>query len=193
MKKTCLLCLLILAVCAANANAWPRWRHKPRHKVNTPAENRMDKNNDGWVQPREAAAARHHAYYRNRADVNRPWEQAADRNNDGVVDGTELRKFHLRHLDANHNGRIDSAERTAYWDRRWTVNTAVERKYDANGDGFLEWPEAREMLRDKHALIVTHGQAKVDTDLELEFDANDDGILDRAEAVALLAALDADD
>lgn len=49
------------------------------------------------------------------------------------------------------------------------------------------------MLKAKHALMATGGQAKVDTDLELEFDANGDGVLDGSEAPALAAALAAVD
>jgi hypothetical protein len=178
-----------------NADARPKPPGPRAHDrvVDTPREARADRNHDGVVGPREAAAARRHAYLRKRSDVDRPWEQAADKNNDGHVDGAELRAYHRAKLDANGDGKIGPAERAAYWHRRWVVNTPFEKKYDKNGDGYLEWPEARELLKDKHTLILTDGQAKVDTDIELEFDANDDGVIDRAEAADLKLALDAAD
>ena len=194
MTRNCwILCLLLIVAYAFDAKAWPRKPPPPRPAVNTPAERRMDKNRDGWVQPKEAARAKRHGYFRPSAVVDRPWERAADRDNDGFVDGPELRAYHLAHLDANGDGRIGRAERIAYWHRRWRVNTAVEKKYDRDGDGYLEWTEAVEMLKAKHALVATGGQAKVDTDLELEFDVNGDGVLDRSEAPALAAALAAVD
>ena len=107
------------------------------------------------------------------------------------MDGAELRAFHIVKLDANGNGVIEPGERDHYWRRRWVVNTPVEKKYDHNGDGYLEWPEAKEMLKHKHALIMSGGLVKVDTDLELEFDANANGIIDASEAPALKAAIDA--
>ncbi len=193
MKKCLFLCLLVSVACVFEAGAWPHKRAKANPKVNTSAEKQMDRNRDGWVQPKEAAAAKHHGYFRHRAEVNRPWESAADRDNDGYVDGAELRAYHLVQLDTNHDGRIGKAERISYWHHRWIANTELERKYDQNGDGYLEWPEAVEILKDKHALIMTRGRAKVNTDLELEFDTNDDGVIDRSEAPALLTAIEAAD
>lgn len=139
MPTKCLvLCWLLTGAFAFDAEAWPRKPAKARPAVNTPAERRMDKNHDGWVQPKEAARAKHHGYFRSAAAVDRPWERAADRDNDGVVDGQELRAYHLAGLDANGDGRIGRAERLAYWHRRWRVNTEIEKKYDQDGDGYLE-------------------------------------------------------
>lgn len=94
-------------------------------------------------------------------------------------------------LDRDGDGRIEPVERKAYWlSRKAKVNTPVERKYDADGDGFLSGDEAREMLRARLALVRTHGQAKVDSALEAEYDDNDDGVIDAAEAKDLAAAVE---
>jgi Ca2+-binding EF-hand superfamily protein len=72
---------------------------------------------------------------------------------------------------------------------RAKVNTPIEKKYDANGDGWLQPDEVREMLKDKQAIIKTHGKAKVDTELEARYDANGDGIIDANEAKAMAGDL----
>ena len=67
--------------------------------------------------------------------------------------------------------------------------TSVEKKYDANGNGYLSPVEAKELLKDRLRLVRTHGRAKVNTPLEREFDANNDGIIDRKEAEAIKEAI----
>jgi hypothetical protein len=66
----------------------------------------------------------------------------------------------------------------------------MEKKYDADGDGWLTGDEAKEYMKDRLRLIHTNGRAKVDTDIEKEFDANGDGIIDRSEAQAIRDALE---
>lgn len=148
-----------------------------RERVNA----RADADKDGKVEPAEARKAREEA--KKAAVVDRPWEAKADLNKDGKVDLVELRKFHRVALDANNNGVIDAAERTAFWVlRKSKVNTPAEAKYDTNGDGFLTGDEARQFLRDRAILIATKGKAKVSNPLEAEFDADNDGIIDPSEA-----------
>lgn len=179
-----------MALADAVSQVPPRVRQ--RAKVNTPREARADKNKDGHIDPAEAKFIKRDAYLRNRSDVDRPWEKDADKNDDGKVDAVELRAFHISKLDANGDGHVDPAERRLYWTKKWrVVDTAIEKKYDKDGDGFLDWTEAREMLKDRLVLIQTDGKAKVDTDIELEFDANGDGVIDKAEAPALRAAIEA--
>lgn len=185
MKRTslCIVSGTILAAClvASVAFAGPK-AAKFRH---------ADKNKDGKIGPREAAIVKHNAYLRNRSDVDRPWEAEADKNGDNKVDAVELRSFHVAKLDKNGDGKIDGVERRLYWlDKRAVVNTDVEKKYDADGNGYLSWDEAKEMLKDKLVVISTRGKAIVSNDIEMEFDTNDDGIIDASEAPALRAALE---
>jgi hypothetical protein len=92
--------------------------------------------------------------------------------------------------DTNKDGRVDKAEFNRWKSSRSKVNNAVEKKYDANGDGYLQPQEAKEMLKDKHAIINTDGKAKVDSAVEAEYDTNKDGVIDAKEAEALKAALE---
>ncbi len=168
-----------------------RWETKQKSVVNTPWEAKADVNQDGHVGPKEAATARRSLYIRELSVADRPWEKKADANADGRVDLKELRIYHVSQLDANQDGRITVVERRAYWvQKRSVVNTALEKKYDTNGDGYLSWDEGRELLKDRLTVIKTDGQAIVNTDLEMEFDANGDGIIDRKEAPAVQQALE---
>lgn len=149
-----------------------------------------DRNKDGVVTPREANKERQWEHQQ-KAIVSQPWEARADADHDGRVEPAEVRGYRLRVIDADHDGKITVAERRVYWvGWRAAVNTDVERKYDANHDGILEWVEAREMLRDRLRIIETDGRAIVNTDLEREFDDNGDGVIDRDEAAELKAALE---
>jgi hypothetical protein len=58
----------------------------------------------------------------------------------------------------------------------------LEKKYDANVDGWLEPAEVKEMLKDRYTLIKTKGKAKVDTAIEEDYDKNEDGVIDAQEA-----------
>lgn len=192
-----LIAAFAVACFADSASAWPLFRgrkadrnkdgrvdaneRRMESKVNTPAEARADKDHDGKVEPAEAKRAGDAE--KDAAVVNRPWEARADANKDGKVDAVELRRFHRDVLDANNDGTIDAAERKAFWIlRKAKVNTAAEKKYDKDGDGFLTGDEARQFLRDRALLIISKGKAKVSSPLEEEFDANNDGIIDSAEA-----------
>ncbi len=144
-----------------------------------------DKNKDGVIDKKEW---RMEEKWENkqRSKVNNWWEKRADTNNDGVVDSNELsawKKLTKEQIDLNNDGVIDAKEKRMCWRHaRSRVNTALEQKYDANSDGWLEPSEVKELLKDKHALIKTHGKAKVDTEIESEYDVNKDGIIDAEEA-----------
>ena len=89
-------------------------------------------------------------------------------------------------MDHNGDGKVDKKERKRYWAKhKAKVNTDLEEKYDADGDGYLSKSEAKEMLKDRLRVINTHGRAKVNTELEAEFDADGDGIISRHEAKAM--------
>jgi Ca2+-binding EF-hand superfamily protein len=149
-----------------------------------------DQNKDGVVTPREMKKEVQ-LEKRHDAVVNTPWEKQADANGDGRVEPAEMRAYRLQVIDVNRDGKITVEERRAYyvtWKR--VVNTEVEKKYDMNGDGYLQWPEAREFLKDRLTIINTDGKAIVSTDIEREFDGNGDGVIDASEAVQLKEVLE---
>jgi len=183
MYKNLLLCLFVvmLSLCLVGlvlANP-PTPADKFKH---------ADKNKDGVVDKKEMHMEKQWEQ-KQHSKVNTWWEKRADTNGDGKVDSNELtawKKLEKEQLDLNNDGIIDAKEKRLYWKNSSTrVNTAVEKKYDTNGNGWLEPAEAKEMLKDKHTLIKTNGQAKVDTDLEAEYDTNGDGVIDANEAGAL--------
>lgn len=164
------------------------WEHRQKAKVNTKWEAKTDADKDGVVEPAEIAARRQ--YIREKSVVDRPWENAADANNDGKVDLKEVRVYHVTQMDTDHDGSITVTERSAYWTKtKAVVNTELEKKYDADNDGYLSWVEGKELLKDKLVVVNTKGKAIVNTDLEAEFDANGDGVIDRVEAPAVQSAL----
>ncbi|HAZ09570.1 MAG: hypothetical protein A2047_01880 [Omnitrophica bacterium GWA2_41_15] len=114
------------------------------------------------------------------------WKKKADTNNDGVVSEEEVgawKKLCNEKMDLNKDGKIDQKEKRKCWRHaKSKVNTAVEKKYDSNQDGWLQESEVKEMLKDKHELIKTKGKAKADTEVEKEYDVNKDGVIDSNEA-----------
>jgi hypothetical protein len=175
-----LLAAVVLVSSASPAQAW--WRSRRAAHA--------DHNRDGVVTPREV----HHEQqweHRQVSKVNTPWEHRADVNGDGRVEPAEYRAHHLKVFDGNHDGVITVVERHTYW-TGWKalVTTDLERKYDMNHDGYLEWPEAKLLLQDRLRIINTDGRAIVDTDLERDFDENCDGVIDRTEGAAIREALE---
>jgi len=86
--------------------------------------------------------------------------------------------------------QVDSNAQMHRWQRRHQkVSNNVEKKYDSNGDGYLQPQECKEMLKDKQTIINTNGKAKVDSAVEAEYDTNKDGVIDAKEAEALKEAL----
>ena len=157
----------------------------------SPAEARFqhaDRNKDGVVDKKEMHMEKQ---WENRqsAKVNTWWERRADSNGDGVVDANELaawKQLTKERLDLNNDGIIDAQERRLSWRHaRARVNTALEKKYDANSDGWLEPAEVKELLKDRYTLIKTQGKAKVDTAIEEDYDTNEDGVIDAQEAKAM--------
>ena len=144
-----------------------------------------DKNKDGVVDRKELTKEKQ--WEKNKkASANTWWEKRADTNNDGKVSSEELsawKKLKKEKIDLNNDGVIDAKERRLSWRHaKSRVNTEVEKKYDANGDGWLEPAEVKQLLTDKHTIIKTRGKARVDTELESEYDANNDGVIDLPEA-----------
>jgi Ca2+-binding EF-hand superfamily protein len=176
--------MLAVVVSVVNAQAQP----KP-----VPPAKRLqhaDRNDDGVVTPREMNKEKQWEH-KQLSTVNQPWEKRADANGDGKVEPAEARIYRLQVVDVNKDGTITVEERRAYyasWKR--VVNTEAEKKYDASGDGYLEWPEARAFLKDRLTVINTDGKAIVNPDIEREFDDNGDGVIDRSEAVQLKEALE---
>ena len=120
----------------------------------------------------------------------------ADRNKDGVVDKREFRmekqweqkqeRLKKTGADLNGDGVISPREKRLKWrHEHCNVNTPLEKKYDENGDGWLQPQETKEFLKDRYTLIKTNGKAAVDSPIEKEYDTNEDGIIDAQEAEAL--------
>lgn len=149
-----------------------------------------DRNDDGVVTAPEMKKEKQWEHVQ-RSTVNQPWEERADTDHDGRVEPVEARAHRLQVIDVNKDGSISVEERRAYygsWKR--VVSNDAERKYDANGNGSFEWPEAREYLKDRLTIINTDGKAIVDSDIEREFDDNRDGVIDGVEAAQIKEALD---
>jgi len=151
-----------------------KWEHKQREKAGERAKEKWE--------------------HKKPAEVKNWWHKRADANNDGVVDSTERsawKKLSKERIDLNNDGVIDPKERRLSWRHgRSRVNTAVEKKYDANSDGWLGPDEVKEMLKDKQTMIRSRGKAKVDSAVEAEYDADNDGIIDATEAKAMKEDLD---
>jgi Ca2+-binding EF-hand superfamily protein len=148
----------------------------------------VDKNKDGVVDKKEMQVEKTWEH-KQKAQVNTWWEKRADTDGNGKVDANEVsawKKLEKERIDLNNDGTIDAKERRLCWRHaRSRVNTALEKKYDANADGWLEPAEVKELLKDRYTLIKTKGKAKVDTELESTYDTNEDGIIDSNEAEAL--------
>ena len=174
-----IIMVLALAVFVSEALAKPPVEARFKH---------ADKNKDGVVDKKEIHMEKQ---WENRqsAKVNTWWEKRADTNNDGKVDSNELaawKQLTKERIDLNNDGVIDAKERRLCWRHaRSRVNTALEKKYDANSDGWLEAAEVKEMLKDRYTLIKIKGKAKVDTAIEEDYDTNEDGTIDTQEAEAM--------
>ncbi len=146
---------------------------------------KADKNADGTIDQKEWKMEQQREHEK-RSQVNNWWEKRADTNNDGTVDKTELANWKTtskERIDLNGDGTIDAKERRLSWRHgRSKVNTDIEKRYDANGDGWLSPDEVRNLLRARAELIKTKGKAKVDSTVEEEYDGNNDGVLEAPEA-----------
>jgi Ca2+-binding EF-hand superfamily protein len=176
-------------------------------KVNTPGERKYDANKDGVLsgaEAREFMADRLRLINTNgKAKVNTAIERKFDANKDGIIDRNEAgalrdaigqRRIVDKHweklADFNKDGVIQHAEARKFWTAaKSKVNTRFEKKYDADGNGWLSGKEAREMMIDRLRIINTHGKAIVNTKLEKTFDANGDGVIDKSEAQAIRESL----
>ncbi len=161
-----------------------------RAEVDKAWEKKADKNDNGTVDPGERAIAARKKYLAERSEVDKAWEEKADKNDDGTVGKMELKQHRAKVMDKNGDGTVDKVERKAWWKkRRSKANTALEKKFDADGDGYINGDEAKTLLRAKLRRINASGKARVDSDIEEEFDANGDGYLSREEAKAMKEAM----
>ena len=164
-----------------------KWENKNKERV------RADKNKDGVVDKKEKEMAKEKIGEKEQK-ANAWWKKQADTNGDGIVSDAERstwKKMAKERIDLDGDGLISSKERRLAWRHaKSRVNKPVEEKYDANGDGWLEPAEVKEMLQAKHALIKTKGKAKVDSEIEEAYDSNNDGVIDKNEAGALKEDLD---
>jgi hypothetical protein len=144
-----------------------------------------DRNDDGTVDQKEMKMEKKWGN-KQRSKVNAPWGEKADANKDGIVDkngAASWKSGQKERIDLNNDGVIDPKERGMSWKHsRIKVNKPIEAKYDADGNGWLEPEEVKQMLQDKHTIIKTKGKAKVDTEIEAQYDDNKDGVIDASEA-----------
>ncbi len=142
---------------------------------------RADINKDGVVDKKEKKAES--AWERKkRLEADEPAERGPDLNKDGVVDGNEVRLWREK-IDVDNDKVVDPGEkRLAELREESSVNTVIERKYDLNSDGQLDAVEKAELFKDKQAIIISEGKARVDTYQEQLYDTNRDGLLDAQEA-----------
>lgn len=161
-------------------------RNVPRSTVDTEKKAKMDKNDDSRGGPKEILEAKTAEYLKEDSEVDTKWEKKTDTNDDGVVDRSEIEDRY----DRNDDGKITPQEaRTALQRQQAKVSNPFERRYDADGNGWISHQERREMAKAKLRLIDTHGKAKVDTPWERTFDKNNDGVINRQEAVLMRNAL----
>lgn len=149
-----------------------------------------DRNKDGVITPRERRWE-HRWETRKRSKVSCAWERRADIDGDGWVEPAEIHTWRLKTRDLDNDGIITVVESRTYWTAwRNVVTMPIEQNYDANGDGYLDWSEAQELLNAKIRIIETDGRAIVDTEIEREFDSNGDGVIDPEEAEEIREALE---
>ncbi len=117
------------------------------------------------------------------------WQKLADKNQDGNVDMQELeawKKLERERIDLNGDGVVSPKEKRLCWRHaRSKVNTNLERKYDQNGNGWLETNEVKELLKSRYKYVKSNGKASVDSSIEEGYDADANGIIDSKEAQAL--------
>ena len=192
MKKTIVWVCAVVLVCSVfqgvlyAKNGGKKFKH-------------ADRNKDGVISPKEfhkekkwEEKERKERKIKKVEKANKKlnwWEKRADTDGDGIVDKKERsawKKLQKERIDMDGDGVISPKERRLCWRHaRSRVNTNLEKKYDANKDGWLESAEVREMLNAKQALIKSKGKAKVDSTIEEEYDINKDGTLDKKEAKVL--------
>lgn len=150
MKKRIVLgILMVVTLAMAIGDVYggdqQRKRSQVRRKsrVNTKWEKHADKNEDGRVDRKEAKDAKEE-YLEKRSEVDRKWEERADRNDDGTIDENELKDWR------NFKKR--------------KVNNSIEKKYDADGDGFISKEEAKTMYENRKEWLEENRKAKEATE-----------------------------
>ena len=171
---TILIVLFVFSFLLFSVNADAQRGARARH---------ADRNKDGTIDRKEW-------------NMEKQWEhkqrtkKKADADGDGTVSATERYEWKEQvreRLDTDDDGTISSDERKA---GRAVVNTAKEKAYDANDDGYLDEDEIEDMREANKAMIKSKGKAKVDTDTEETYDANDDGVINKEEAEVMKEALE---
>ena len=69
------------------------------------------------------------------------------------------------------------------------VKQWAERKYDVNGEKYLQPAEARKLLIDRYQNLKNAYNPRVKTSVEAQYDINNNGILEPAEVEAIKAAI----
>jgi Ca2+-binding EF-hand superfamily protein len=183
MKKILFFVVLfVAAMLTFSINAFAEKRNKFQH---------ADKNKDGTIDKKEWKMEEKWEHHQ---EVHSWWKKYADTDGDGNVSEGERaawKEKEKERIDLDGDGVISPKERRLSWRHaKSKVNKPIEEQYDANKDGWLQEEEAKEMLKAKHAMIETKGEAKVDTEIEEEYDTDGNGVIDKKEAKTLKEDLD---
>lgn len=108
-----------------------KWEQKQKPKVNTPWENKADKNNDGKVDSVE-----YRAWKNNSSRVNTTLEKKYDSNGDGFLQPDEAKEYLSAKYDLiKSNGKAK-------------VDSSLEAEYDTDNDGIIDQDEAEALKED---------------------------------------------
>lgn len=111
----------------------------------------------------------------------------ADRNKDGRVDRKE-KVMENRWENAHQHGDANTGGKGVYsaGEKPETpaakVDTSLEKKFDSNGDGWMNAYENNELLKYKYRMVQANGRTRVETDAEKLYDTNNDGYINIEEA-----------
>jgi Ca2+-binding EF-hand superfamily protein len=174
-----LVMVLLAAFLVSSVEAQPKKGPKPKFR-------HTDRNKDGRVDRKEMRMQKKWEKKQRAEKVKTWWHKRADTDGDGKLNAQERAAWKTltkERIDLDGDGVISPKERRLCWRHaRSRVNTALEKKYDANDNGWLEPEEVKELFKNRYEHIKAHGKAKVDSPLEEEYDENDDGVIDANEA-----------
>jgi hypothetical protein len=164
-------------------------RERDQRRVEKERE-RHDLDGDGKVDAMEAEAAKNPWYRERGLKLDRPWESHADGDADGKLSAAELYAFKKEMLDDDQDGVLSSDDYRRFFKRvRSLVQTPREKRFDRNGDGFLDGDEIPAMLKDRLSSLKGVPKRPVESKFDRLFDSNVDGNLSSDEAGALELAI----
>ncbi len=166
-----------------------RQKEKDERRADKERE-RQDLNHDGRVDASEAEAAKNPWYRERGLKLDGSWELHADGDGDGKLGAAELFEFKRALLDDDGDGALSSDDYRRFFKHvRSLAQTAREKRFDRNGDGFLGGDEVLAMLRDRLSSLKGAPKRPVESKFDRLFDSNVDGQLSPDEAGAIELAI----